>query len=462
MDRATTTESGRTSGATASQATQPQHDNPGSPAATKMRKRSKTGCLTCRKRRIKCGEERTTCANCIKSKRQCEGYNQRTIFKPPIGDWPDNSGVVSNIHYHTSMLPGTRDPQYNNAGLEANRPFPGSLAPSYHALSTTEYFPRPMVLAGGVGSYEPGDRPNYQSSSIWPEPYQPVDHPQPYAILQGGPHASGPQFHKSAEIQSTKTLSQAPQIAVHSQGSYSWGAALAPISPWMSTLRPPVSPHFLSKELPDQSRYFSVSESTSAGHVPSYVVVAESRPQITGSMVDEDSMRDDKNRLLNRLMAQLITMLSTRFCREDTDGNGSDVAGDTSGEDESSNRWHNTCDSDAMSTASGCTAPYDQDSSSQGPSQSRSSTTAASTSSDSRYPQINSNGKHPKLQNEEDEDHNDEGDAPRKRSKPNPNLCLADPDPRKFACPFFQRNPERHTGRRSCIGPGFTTVHRVK
>jgi hypothetical protein len=260
----------------------------------------------------------------------------------------------------------------------------------------------------------------------------------------------------------TKTLSQAPQIAVHSQGSYSWGAALAPISPWMSTLRPPVSPHFLSKELPDQSRYFSVSESTSAGHVPSYVVVAESRPQITGSMVDEDSMRDDKNRLLNRLMAQLITMLSTRFCREDTDGNGSDVAGDTSGEDESSNRWHNTCDSDAMSTASGCTAPYDQDSSSQGPSQSRSSTTAASTSSDSRYPQINSNGKHPKLQNEEDEDHNDEGDAPRKRSKPNPNLCLADPDPRKFACPFFQRNPERHTGRRSCIGPGFTTVHRVK
>lgn len=39
----------------------------------------------CRKRRIKCDEARPTCANCIKSKRQCEGYNQRVIFKDPLG-----------------------------------------------------------------------------------------------------------------------------------------------------------------------------------------------------------------------------------------------------------------------------------------------------------------------------------------------------------------------------------------
>ncbi|KAI9865197.1 MAG: hypothetical protein M1813_002517 [Trichoglossum hirsutum] len=48
------------------------------------RKRTKTGCLTCRKRRIKCGEERPRCNNCVKSKRNCEGYNQRVIFKDPI------------------------------------------------------------------------------------------------------------------------------------------------------------------------------------------------------------------------------------------------------------------------------------------------------------------------------------------------------------------------------------------
>jgi RNA recognition motif-containing protein len=74
-------------------------------AHPKMRKRTKTGCLTCRKRRIKCGEEKPTCSNCIKSKRQCEGYNQRIVFKDPIGDWPSHPGVSSTLHYHNQMLP---------------------------------------------------------------------------------------------------------------------------------------------------------------------------------------------------------------------------------------------------------------------------------------------------------------------------------------------------------------------
>jgi hypothetical protein len=51
----------------------------------KMRKRNTTGCLTCRKRRIKCGEERPTCGNCIKSKRHCEGYPLGTPLKTTTG-----------------------------------------------------------------------------------------------------------------------------------------------------------------------------------------------------------------------------------------------------------------------------------------------------------------------------------------------------------------------------------------
>ncbi|KAF3482855.1 uncharacterized protein GIQ15_02179 [Arthroderma uncinatum] len=52
------------------------------------RKRTKTGCLTCRKRRIKCGEEKPRCNNCIKSKRECEGYGQRVVFRHPVGPIP--------------------------------------------------------------------------------------------------------------------------------------------------------------------------------------------------------------------------------------------------------------------------------------------------------------------------------------------------------------------------------------
>ncbi|KAH3996980.1 hypothetical protein HBI13_120060 [Parastagonospora nodorum] len=73
-----------------------------------MRKRTKTGCLTCRKRRIRCGEERPLCLNCIKTKRLCEGYNQRVVFKTPIENWPSGPGNVGSIEYPTSTLHGNQ------------------------------------------------------------------------------------------------------------------------------------------------------------------------------------------------------------------------------------------------------------------------------------------------------------------------------------------------------------------
>ncbi|KAI9735246.1 MAG: hypothetical protein M1834_001836 [Cirrosporium novae-zelandiae] len=48
-----------------------------------IKRRTKTGCLTCRKRRIKCDEGHPTCRNCQKSKRECLGYDP--IFKPQPG-----------------------------------------------------------------------------------------------------------------------------------------------------------------------------------------------------------------------------------------------------------------------------------------------------------------------------------------------------------------------------------------
>ncbi|SPQ23701.1 a1699cec-7590-4f77-bb51-c0a8806a01b9 [Thermothielavioides terrestris] len=43
---------------------------------------------SCRRRRIKCDEGKPTCNNCIKSKRECEGYSQRLTFKEPLGSFP--------------------------------------------------------------------------------------------------------------------------------------------------------------------------------------------------------------------------------------------------------------------------------------------------------------------------------------------------------------------------------------
>lgn len=52
--------------------------------------------IACRKRRIKCGEERPTCSNCVKSKRNCEGYTPRVIFKDPLGAYRPVSGSTQS------------------------------------------------------------------------------------------------------------------------------------------------------------------------------------------------------------------------------------------------------------------------------------------------------------------------------------------------------------------------------
>lgn len=164
----------------------PTGNGTGSTSATKMRKRTKTGCLTCRKRRIKCGEERPTCANCIKSKRQCEGYNQRVIFKPPIGDWPNHPGVVSTIQYHTSMLPGARNQPHraSQSTGQAQDQVPTPLQPrpmssfdisAMDVSSTIELAATSQAHMGGISCYSPEQ--TYQQPLPSPHQQQPIHSP---------------------------------------------------------------------------------------------------------------------------------------------------------------------------------------------------------------------------------------------------------------------------------------------
>lgn len=39
-----------------------------------IKRRTRTGCLTCRRRRIKCDERKPHCYNCERSKKLCLGY----------------------------------------------------------------------------------------------------------------------------------------------------------------------------------------------------------------------------------------------------------------------------------------------------------------------------------------------------------------------------------------------------
>jgi hypothetical protein len=59
-----------------------KHPKPTPESLTKVAKgRSKTGCITCRRRKKKCDETRPGCMNCEKNSVECEGYPEKTIWK---------------------------------------------------------------------------------------------------------------------------------------------------------------------------------------------------------------------------------------------------------------------------------------------------------------------------------------------------------------------------------------------
>ncbi|KAI9814434.1 MAG: hypothetical protein M1827_003290 [Pycnora praestabilis] len=126
-----------------------------------IKRRTKTGCLTCRKRRIKCDEAHPTCRNCQKSKRECLGYDP--IFK-------------------------------TQPGPAAIQPAPSS-APSMHPASATSSTasPYPPGYAPAVsGGYAPALSTGASSPGSSVEPYDYSAAIDPALEAAGPSQMSGP------------------------------------------------------------------------------------------------------------------------------------------------------------------------------------------------------------------------------------------------------------------------------
>lgn len=84
-------------------------------APTGKTKRTRDGCYTCKKRRIKCDEQKPECLNCIKSKRVCEGYRPKFEFRDGLNNNTKIGKLVNGMvqqqgqqgqphhHSHSSM-----------------------------------------------------------------------------------------------------------------------------------------------------------------------------------------------------------------------------------------------------------------------------------------------------------------------------------------------------------------------
>ena len=494
-------------------------------STTKMRKRSKTGCLTCRKRRIKCGEERPTCANCIKSKRQCEGYNQRVVFKPPIGDWPNHPGVVSTIQYHTSFLPGTRNyplrevrntssslkvdirDQQKGSGDEILRTLAES---SYRRVRN-----RGFSLGDMMDSTGAKELPLSSDGPPEPSPFAKVGHRLPIPAFDsptdtgeaeqgsdrvGAPFGGYPRFQQTPKYDMNPLIPQAsvkaPSPSVRSTFFDPWTSLpriyyqqgtkylASPPNPERNLYTQSViedSREDITEQQPSEHEAGQVGIDSREKHSPSQQLpIKDSVPQdvvhkhnnpetgtchgtlyhtpmITGSkdhrdlscmfVVDGEKLVKDKASLLNKTMDYFHVMLRMKTTN-----------GITSNDEEAEEV--SSISADGTETEySYAQSPFDQDVCS--PQSGQSSSSAPTEASSSQQLSTKTKGKRRQRSEAGDQAQSDDEGASRKPRRENRSM-VKDRDKNRFACPFYQRSPARHRTRRSCVGPGWDEVRRVK
>ncbi|KAI0509291.1 hypothetical protein F5B22DRAFT_638116 [Xylaria bambusicola] len=155
---------------------------PGGPGAVLQagrhkKRRTKTGCLTCRKRRIKCDELHPTCKNCQKSKRECLGYDpifknqqqnqqqqQQQQQQPQQSPQQSHqSQTVQQSHHATSNLHSTQN-SATPTSASSTSSLPHS-APSVSASASTPLTPSTTAsytaMPSGIPSAAPPPAPTY-------------------------------------------------------------------------------------------------------------------------------------------------------------------------------------------------------------------------------------------------------------------------------------------------------------
>ncbi|KAK3069349.1 hypothetical protein LTR53_012373 [Teratosphaeriaceae sp. CCFEE 6253] len=255
------------------------------------RKRTKTGCLTCRKRRIKCGEEHPVCRNCVKSKRHCEGYNQRVVFREPFYDFQPGPNGAAHITFQAGILPGPSTPFYTDfSHAAAGYAFQGQLQPrpveqfvsyadqAHPQHSPPQPLPQPPPIYGRYKSFGapppgaamplmpmvPQQQPMMQPSFVHQPPYETVEIPQHRTLS-----------HSPMEMRrESVATAHAAQAYVHTPPGFTNG----PTGP-LTQPPPPIKQEMQwIQEDPSSAMRMENAQVPRAGH-PAEVLAAHERPR---------------------------------------------------------------------------------------------------------------------------------------------------------------------------------------
>ena len=104
----------------------------------------RTGCDTCKVRRVKCDEGKPQCQRCLKAKRKCEGYLREK-----------SSATVSHQHINQVGIPIDWRPNLDLSEKRALRVFVDMVAPTLATQFCVDMYSRHLLL---VSTYEDGIR----------------------------------------------------------------------------------------------------------------------------------------------------------------------------------------------------------------------------------------------------------------------------------------------------------------
>ncbi|KAL9602249.1 MAG: hypothetical protein Q9219_001973 [cf. Caloplaca sp. 3 TL-2023] len=103
--------------------------------------RTKTGCMTCRRRKKKCDEQHPECNNCLRGGFVCEGYTVRNTWQKPT-----NTKVPIPLQSKTGGYPPQPMPRNMSSGYSRYGPDPG------------QEYPGPPPMGHGMHPPHDGDR----------------------------------------------------------------------------------------------------------------------------------------------------------------------------------------------------------------------------------------------------------------------------------------------------------------